>query len=199
MKNYVPNELINQPDNTLLLSKPLILMMKKLLLLLIFALYTANISAQGIDNPGVMEINAYLASLNANVATSKSSNTTNPAAQSIENLLYKAQPSVYYYAGVLNTYGEKPRNLFTDIASLNGLNNPNLLKNNIEMITIRINSANDLNATIDLSQFSSFKNLKYVYLLSGVNANAQQFATMVTNPQERLRVFYKVQLGESNQ
>lgn len=198
MKNNVPNELLYEPDNVLLLRK-FFALMRKPLLLLIFAFYTANLSAQDTDNPNIMEINAYLASLRTNGATLRSANTPNPVAQGIENLLYKAQPSVYYYAGVLNTYGEKPRNLFTDVASLNGLNNPNLSKNNIEMVTIRINSANELNATIDLSLFSSFKNLKYVYLLSEVNASAQQFTTMVINPQERLRVFYKIQLGENNQ
>jgi len=200
MKNYVPNELANQPNNVLLLPNPLILMMRNLLLLLAFAFYSVNISAQDSgDTPGVMEVKALLASLKANGSTSRTATPTYSYAENIEDLLYKAQPSVYYNSGVLHTYGEKPRNLFTDVQSLNGLNNPSLLKNNIEMIIIKINSANDLNATIDLSLFSSFKNLKYVYIQSMVNATSTQIASMVVHPEERLRVFYKIQLGESNQ
>lgn len=196
MKNYVPNELINQ-------RKPLILMMRKLLLLLVFALYSANISAQDsrATTPGVMEVKAFIASLRGNDVVSRGSSSSSfSPAQNVEDLLYKLQPSQYYYnAGAVKTYGEKPKHLFTDKQSLNGLNNPALLKNNIDIVTIRINSANDLIGTIDLSKFSNFKSLKYVHIVSAVPATAAQFSNMVVNADERLSVFYSVENGEKNQ
>ncbi len=194
MKNYVPNELINQ-------RKPLILMMRKLLLLLVFALYAANISAQDSrsTSPGIMEVKAFIASLRGNDVVSRGSSSFSPA-QNVEDLLYKLQPSQYYYnSGAVKTYGEKPKHLFTDKQSLSGLNNPALLKNNIDIVTIRINSANDLIGTIDLSVFSNFKSLKYVHIVSTVPATASQFANMVSNADERLSVFYSVENGEKNQ
>lgn len=200
MKTNAPNDLINQPNNVLLLRNPLILMMRKLLLLLVFVLYGASMSAQDSrnSNSGVMEINAFVASLKANDQTSKGA-TSFSAASSVEDLVYKVQSSVYYYGGTAKTYGAKPRCLFTDKQSLNGLNNSNMLKNNIEIVTIRINSASDLNGTIDLSLLSSFKNLKYVYIVSNVEAQPYQFTSMVNNPEERLSVFYKINKGEGNQ
>ena len=201
MKKNVPNEFINQPGNLLLFRNPLILMMKKLLLLLMFLLYGAGMLAQDSKNSGssgVMELKAFVASLKANDQTSKGS-TAFSAANSVEELLYQVQSSVYFYGGVVKSYGDKPRCLFTDKQSLSGLNNSNMLKNNIEIVTIRINSATDFNGAIDLSLFSSFKNLKYVYLVSNVPAQPSQFNSMVNNPEERLSVFYKINKGESNQ
>lgn len=202
MKKNVPNEFINQPDNLLLLRNPLILMMKKLLLLLVFVLYGAGMSAQESRNSGatgVPELKAFVASLKANDQTSKGIGSSFSAANSVEELLYQVQSSVYFYGGVAKTYGEKPRCLFTDKQSLGSLNNSNMLKNNIEIVTIRINNANDLNGAIDLSLFSSFKNLKYVYIVSNVDAQPSQFNAMVNNPEERLSVFYKINKGEGNQ
>jgi hypothetical protein len=202
MKRHVPNELINQPDNVLLLRKPLILMMRKLLLLLVFVLFVTNASAQESKNSGsgIPEVKAFIASLRATEQTSRQSTGSDfSQANSIEDLVYKAHDAQYLSGGVVKTYGEKPRQLFVDITSLNGLNNPALLKNNVDIVTIRINSANDLNATIDLSQFSSFKSLKYVHIVSSVATSASHLASKVINPQERLTVFYSINNGEGNQ
>jgi hypothetical protein len=199
MKRHVPNELINQPNNVLLLRKPLILMMRKLLLLLVFVLFVTNISAQESRSnvSGIPEVKAFIASLKANEqTTSRGVGNNFSQAQSIEDLVYQAHDAQYLSGGIVKTYGEKPRQLFVDIASLNGLNNAALLKNNVDIVTIRINSANDLNATIDLSQFSSFKSLKYVHIVSAVNVSMSQFNMMVTHPEERLTVFYSINNGE---
>lgn len=202
MKKNVPIDLINQSDNVLLLRNPLILMMRKLLLLLVLVLYGSSISAQESKNAtssGVMEMKAFIASLRAGESSARQSSQSYSPAQSLEDLLYKLQPSQYLAGGIVKTYGEKPRHLFVDKASMNGLNNPALLKNNIDIVTIRINSANDLNGTIDLSQFSSFKSLKYVHIVSAVPATSSQLTNMISNPDERLGIFYSVENGERNQ
>jgi len=202
MKRHAPNELINQSNNVLLLRKPLILMMRKLLLLLVFVLFVTNVTAQESrgSGSGIPEVKAFIASLRASEQTSRqSAGSEFSQANSIEDLVYKAHDAQYLSGGIVKTYGEKPRQLFVDITSLNGLNNPALLKNNVDIVTIRINSANDLNATIDLSQFSSFKSLKYVHIVSSVATSASHLATRVSNPEERLTVFYSINNGEGNQ
>lgn len=202
MKRQVPNELINQPDNEQLLRKPLILMMRKLLLLLLLVGFITNSSAQDsrATSAGIPEVKAFIASLKANETTSRQASSSGYSeAGNIEDLVYKPHAAQYLSGGSVKTYGEKPRQLFVDVSSLNGLNNPALLKNNVDIVTIRINSANDLNATIDLSQFSSFKSLKYVHIVSTVAASASQIASRVANAEERLTVFYSINAGEGNQ
>lgn len=199
MKKHAPNELINQSDNVLLLSNPLVLMMRKLLLLLVVVLYCTNLSAQDSRNAnttGVMETKAFIASLRTNEQTSRSSTASFSVAQSVEELVYNVQPAQYLNSGVVKTYGEKPRHLITDKQSLSGLNNPALLKNNVDIVSIRINSASDLNGTIDLSLFSSFTSLKYVRIVSAVPTTAAAINQMIVNPEERLTVFYSIESGE---
>ena len=199
MKSNAPNELINQSNNVLLLRNPLILMMRKLLLLLVVVLWCTNLSAQdsrGTATSGVMETKAFIASLRANEQTSRQSTSSFSIAQSVEELVYNVQPAQYLSSGIVKTYGEKPRHLITDKQSLSGLNNPALLKNNVDIVSIRINSASDLNGTIDLSLFSSFTSLKYVRIVSAVPTTAAAINQMIVNPEERLTVFYSIESGE---
>ena len=200
MKQMDPNRLFNQPCNVLLPGKTQILMMKKLLFLLVFALYCANISAQGSSPaepaPAVREIKSFLSTL---TTADLNSLSTYSRAQHIQDLIQKVQPSVYFNSGVVKTYGDKPKALFTDIHSLNGISNASILKNNIEIVTIKINTLSDLNSFIDLSVFSTFKKLKYVYILSAVKVSEPKINSMVTNHQERLGVFYQIDRSDSNQ
>ena len=199
MKRHAPNDLINQSNNVLLLRNPLILMMRKLLLLLVVVLCGTNLSAQDFTSTtssGVMETKAFISSLRANEQASRGSASSYSIAQSVEELVYNVQPAQYLSSGIVNTYGEKPRHLITDKQSLNGLNNPALLKNNVDIVSIRINSASDLNGTIDLSLFSNFKSLKYVRIVSAVPTTAVAIKQMIVNPEERLSVFYSIESGE---
>lgn len=173
--------------------------MKQLVLLLLVAFFNATISAQvsSLNSPPqVMELKAYLTTLKSSNVNSRS---TNNSTQNVENLIYKVQPSIYFNSGEVKTYGEKPRNLFTDVRSLNRINNSNLLKNNIEIVTIKINSSNELNSTIDLSVFSSFKNLKYIYIVSNVSTTDKILSKMIVNYNEKYSVFYTIDKGDSNQ
>ena len=201
MKRQVPNELTNQPGNLSLSRNPLILMMRKLLLLLTFVLFWANGTAQESRmSSGIPEVKAFIASLKADEQTSRAAASNGfSQASSVEDLVYKAHDAQYLSGGVVKTYGAKPRQLFMDVTSMSGLNNPALLKNNVDIVTIRINSASDLNATIDLSLFSGFKSLKYVHIVSMVPTTASNLSTKVVNSEERLTVFYSIHTGEGNQ
>jgi len=198
MKTSVPNQFINHPNNALLFRNPLILMMKRLLLLIVFAIYGGAVNAQETRDAGasVMEVSSFISSLRSSQSTVRNATA---APLRVENLLYKVQPSVYFYSGVVKTYGEKPKDLFTDFQSLSGLHNPAILRNNIELVTIRVGAA-DLNSTIDWSVFSDFPKLKYIYIISNVNTNTQLIARMAGNYNtEQYKVFYKIDKGESNQ
>jgi hypothetical protein len=143
--------------------------------------------------PTIMEVNAYISSLKAIEQNSASSFSN---AQNVEDLVYKLQSSVYFNSGVVKTFGENPKNLYTDIASLNGMSNASLLKNNIEIVIIKINNANDLNSKIDLTVFSDFYKLKYLYIVSSVNTTEQNIVKMIYNYDEQYSIFYKIEKGE---
>ena len=73
------------------------------------------------------------------------------------------------------------------------------MKNNIEIVTIKINSPNELNSTIDLSVFSSFKKLKYVYISSNTIINEFILSKMIRNYDEKYTVFYTIENGDKSQ
>ncbi|MBM6499616.1 hypothetical protein [Flavobacterium macrobrachii] len=118
--------------------------------------------------------------------------------QNVKNLIYNTQPSIYYFSGVEKIYGEKPKNLFTDLNSLSNLNNVISLKNNIEIIIIKLENTNQLNSTISLELFSSFKNLKYIYIISSFDTTAQAIANMIVGSNDQYSVFFNVEKGDTN-
>lgn len=110
--------------------------------------------------PTVMEVNAYVSSFKLKEKNFPSSFSN---AQNVEDLVYKLQSSVYFNSGNVKTFGDNPKNLYTDIASLNGISSVSLSKRNIEIVIIKINNSNDLNSIIDLSLCSDFYKLKYTH------------------------------------
>ncbi len=199
MKTNIPNQLINLQTNKMF-EKSNVTMRIKVMLLLMFAMICANMSAQvGLesdDTPIVRELSTYL---NSERGMRLSSSNTYSDVKNLEDLISNVQPSVYFYSGNVKTYGEKPRNLFTDLSSLNQLSNPSILKNNIEIVIISISNSNELNGTLDMSLFSSFKNLKYIYLTSKVAVSNSRISGMIQNNNEKYSVFYRVEDGDTNQ
>jgi hypothetical protein len=143
--------------------------------------------------PTIMEVNGYISSLKGIEQNSPSSFSK---AHNVEDLVYKLQSSVYFNSGVVKTFGENPKNLYTDIASLDGISSASLLKKNIEIVIIKINSVNDLNSKIDLAVFSDFYKLKYIYIVSSVNTTEQNITKMFLNFDEQYSIFYKIEKGE---
>lgn len=173
-------------------------MSKKVILLFMFVMFITNISAQvtlNDDAPVIREIGTYI-----NQGTMmRSANPGYSDSKNLEDLVTKVQSSVYVKAGVVNSYGEKPKNLFTDISSLAQLGNLSIQRNNVEIIIISINRSSELNSSINLSMLSSFKKLKYVYFVSKVAVSSQNIASMITNYNEKYSVFYKFQNGDTDQ
>ncbi len=195
MKTSVPNLMINPTNNDLLYRKPLILMMKRLLLLLVFVLYGAGITAQDLRTsavPRALEVKAYIASLKTAELSSISSNLSS---NRLEHLLNDVQPATYFTSGEVQTYGDAPNSLFTNSSSLSNIGTSNIASANIEIVTITLSMNVDLSRSIDLSVFSNFPNLKYIYILSNVETTESVINGLIRNNDGKFGVFYKIDKG----
>ena len=174
--------------------------MKLKLILLAVTFYSTALLAQeaGINEnePSILELKTFLTNQKVGEQNAKNESSDTPNAR---DLLHKLQPSVYFYDGKVKTYGENPSNLFTNVASLNSLSGSSFDKNHIKIVTIRISSRIDLNSTIDLSVFSNFKSLKYIYIVSGISATEQDIKGMIRNSSGKHTIFYKIDKGDNNQ
>jgi hypothetical protein len=71
------------------------------------------------------------------------------------------------------------------------------LKNNIEIVIIKIDNASQLNLSINLALLSNFKKLKYIYIVSSITISSNEIAKMITNYDEKYSVFYKIDKGDN--
>ena len=192
-----PNKLINLQAK-FLFEKSNETMRIKVFLLLMLVTFSTSLSAQvksEIETPNVREINSYL---NKQGALMRTPGNVYSDAKNLEDLISNVQSSVYYYSGVIKTYGEKPKNLFTNISSLAQISNQNFFKNNIEIVVLTIDKPSDL-STIDMALLSSLKNLKYIYIVSKVSVTSQTISNLIINSNEKYSVFYKVDSKDTDQ
>jgi hypothetical protein len=183
-------------DNTVSFDQLFKLIPKKIMLLLILTLFTVTDYAQEyragasqtdlLQSQKIMHVDQLIESLRA---TSKNIDS-NPLR--IESLTKDVQPSIYVSSQDVKTYGDKPTCLFIDIKSLNTVNLSNLLINDIEIITIKINNTQDLSSMIDLSKFSNFPKLKYIYILSTVKSPKDEIIRLIKNNNPKYDVFYNI-------
>ena len=203
MKTNSPNVLFNHQTN-LLFEKTSQVMKQKLLLILMLVSFYSSVFAQGTrtvqnGNVVVREMNSFLSSANSGASARIASGVTAVNTEHLRDLISKVQSSTYFYSDVVKTYGDQPTNLFTDLGSLNRVDNSITLKQNIEIVTIRITDASQLNSTIDLSNLSNFPNLKYVYFISSLNTSSENIANHIVNYDSRFNIFYKIDKGDNNQ
>ena len=174
--------------------------MKLILILLIITFYSNPLFAQKAEikenEPTILDLKTFLANQTTREQNSKIESSDIPNAR---DLLQKLQPSVYFYEGKAKTYGQKPSNLFTDVSSLNRLNDSTFEKNHIKIVTLKIRSNVELASTIDLSVFSNFKNLKYIYIVSVIPATELDIKGLIRNSNKKLSIFYKIDKGDNNQ
>ena len=195
METTVPNLFVNRSNNALLFGKLQFLFMKRLLLLLVLACFCANASAQDLrasQGNQLMEVKAYLAYLKTSEVSARNSNSNS---NRLEQLLREVQPAVYYLSGEVKTYGENPTALYTNSVSLGSLDNAAIAKETIEMVTITVSQNTDLSRPLDLSVFSNFPNLKYIYILSNVETTGTVISSLIRNSNPKIGVFYKIDKG----
>ena len=195
MKKTTLNQTVDFKINLISAQQILSLSIKRALLILMFFISFVNISAQNSSSvtPTVMDVKAFISSLKSGNAKMKVSVSNS---QYVENLVFGIQPAIYFNSGTVKTYGDIPVKLFTDISSLNGIAGANLMKDNIEIIVIKLKSSTDLYTKIDLLKFSDFNKLKYIYILSSVSTTEQNIANMFLNYNQQYSIFYKIENAE---
>ena len=200
MKTIDPNVLFNHQANFWLEIKTQI-MKQKLFLVLILVSFCSSVFAQGTTSGTIVvrELNSFLSSASNGLSARSINGVTSLNTGQIRDLIMEVQPSIYFNSGVIKTYGDTPTNLFTDFSSLNQVDNSIALKDGIEIAIIRIYTTNELNSTIDLSVFSNFRNLKYIYFLTNMDTTGQKIASNIINYDSRFNIFYKIDKGDSNQ
>ncbi len=109
----------------------------------------------------------------------------------IESLINEIQSSVYLEFDGVKTYGLKPVSVFTSVKNIQNVKKYDIKKENIEILNIRINNFDDLKSNIDLSIFSDFKKLKYIYIISDIKCNNTDVESIVKNIGNYI-VLYKI-------
>lgn len=181
MKTNTPNQIFKQSEHIIAVYNRLSFSLKSILPFIAFMLYSTTISSQSISS------DSYIQNLKAS--------GQNASATELEHLLYDLQSAVYFFSGEIKTYGEKPTSFFTEINSISTIGSSATLKNDIEIVTIEINSISDLSKTIDLSQFSGFNKLKYIYILSNIQTNEMNINQLIQNPNPQYTIIYKISIG----
>lgn len=195
MKKNTPSKFIDLQNNSISNLKSFASNIKRIVFMFVFSLFCTPIFAQSENSvtPKVMEVKSYISTLKT---AEQNSNLSFSNAKNVEELVYTVQPSIYYYSGDLKSYGEKPKKLYTDIISLKSLSSADLLKNNIEIIILKIDKTSDFNSTIDLDLFSDFIKLKYIYIESSQIVSELNIAKIFLNYDEQYGIFYKIDKGE---
>lgn len=203
MKKNNPNVLFNHQTNVLF-EKTNQVMKKKLLLILILVAFYSNVFAQASRSNGtvtIREINALLSSAVSSGASARitSNNNSTINVQRLNDLVTQVQSSIYFYHNEVKTYGDAPTNLFTDASSLSQVNNSITAKQHIEIVTIAINTASELNSIIDLAAFSNFPNLKYIYFIANIATTAENISSRIGHYDGKFNLLYKIDKGDKNQ
>lgn len=188
MKNFNLNQRFNLKLNRMNYRNWNLNVIIKISIILLVSLTYQNSMAQGVtSNSSIKEVKAYLSEVKATSASDY---------QNLNGLIYDLNPAIYTYDNTLKIYGENCTVLFSDIASLNFIKNNTIPSNSIEMVRINISKNTDLSGKIDLSIFSNFPNLKYIYLFSVIESNENTLNQMFRNYDSKYTLLYSINLGE---
>ncbi|MBZ4033681.1 hypothetical protein K6T82_02820 [Flavobacterium sp. 17A] len=113
----------------------------------------------------------------------------------LKHLLYDLQSAVYSSKGGTKVYGDQPTAIFADINSINSLNSIVSSKSDIEIVTIKISNAADLNKSIDLNSFSGFEKLQYIFIISKVETSPSVINNLIKNDTSKYVLLYKISIG----
>ncbi|GAA4136321.1 hypothetical protein [Flavobacterium chungbukense] len=132
-------------------------------------------------------VDSYLTSLKKSGQDSKLSH--------LKHLLYDLQSAVYSNSGGTKVYGDHPTALFADINSLNSINSTVSLKNDIEIVTIKIKKSSDLSQSINLNSFSGFEKLKYIFITTEIETTPSLINNLIKNDDSKYVILYKISIG----
>ena len=157
--------------------------LNKLFIILFIVLTSSGLRAQV-----VMELNSFIEQLKASADPVLVANLNH-----LESLIKDVQPTVYV-CNTITAKGEiQPVCANVKAGSINQMIVENPLFNQVELITIRLQSPDDLNFVLDLPKLTGFTNLKYVYFLCEFNSGIEDVQKLFI-PKIGITVFYKVSI-----
>ena len=80
----------------------------------------------------------------------------------LQTLVRDLHPAVYLVESEMKVYGDNPVVLYVDVASIKMLAGAEEVFEEVELITLKLRSAKDESAKVNVSQLKSFTNLKYI-------------------------------------
>jgi hypothetical protein len=121
-------------------------------------------------------------------------------ATGIDNLFKNLQSTIYIQHGQLKTVGTTVPvkvEVDADAASLGRLRDVNQSYGQVELITIRVSNANDLNNVLHIASLPSFTNLKYVIYICEFNCSASAVDNaFVPDPHKNVAAYYLISIPE---
>ncbi|MEC4005774.1 hypothetical protein OX283_013970 [Flavobacterium sp. SUN052] len=156
------------------------------LIILLFLLISFSSFSQANQRTPIFEKNNFLTTL-------RTSSSTTPAVYNrVASLFKDVNSSIYLSNNQVNTIGNRPLCMFTDVTSLSVANNPNLLVNDVELVTIKIDNPSTLNAPINLSVVSRYHNVKYIYFKVSFDFQISQLLSHLLEVDPKVVLIYSV-------
>lgn len=121
-------------------------------------------------------------------------NASNIMIEYPKDLLYGLAPSVYIQNNAIqNVEGATAPTVlkFKDVQSFGFISTRNELYNKVEMITIDLETVNDLQTPFDVDLIRGFDNLKYIYLKCEFPITETQIRAFIQNADPEISIFYK--------
>ncbi|WP_339916705.1 hypothetical protein [Yeosuana marina] len=129
------------------------------------------------------------------VNNQKNQQSTSNNRDNFYDLAFKMYPTHYFEKGTLKSVyksSDPVKLTFEDSESLKSLNKSNSKNNQVELITIILNSSNDLSNSIDLTSNTDLNKLKYVFVKCNFNCSENQIQKFIKTNAE-IRIFYSSQ------
>ncbi|MFI1773632.1 hypothetical protein [Thalassobellus citreus] len=124
----------------------------------------------------------------------KSDKKDNNNREVFNNLAYNLHPSIFIENGIEKTvYGDglPIKLIFEDVNSLKTFSLNNEKFNEVQILTIKINSLSDLSNHYDFSEKPELKNLKFIFIKSNIKCNPEQLKQFIKTNSET-QVFYTI-------
>lgn len=121
------------------------------------------------------------------------SSSRNNDVSAIKSLIKDLHPSVYLTSGRINSYGESPISIFTDVESLGLLKTLRIDLSKIEIITITIKDRQELRSIIAINDFSKFSSLKVLHLNVQFDCTTDLLEPMIQGEKPNFVVLYSIE------
>lgn len=184
MKNQIINKSIERISEKGLAIAALISFLKNLSMLIILTILTST----SLQAQSIMEFSSYLEQAKSSTDPLVVSNIAH-----LESLINDLQPTVFVGNEIKSNGTSQPVCAEVKSTDVEKLSAENSLFNQVELITIVLNSPADLNFILDLSKLNSFINLKYVYFLCEFDCKIEETQKLYL-PKTGITVLYKVSI-----